>query len=122
MPRLPYFPRPLATVAPRDLLLLESLPIRPTDVALEVGTGSGSSMIRLAGAVAAMHGVDVAEAPIERLRRSLFGKHLREVRRHFRVVDALERILRRADAGKRAERSFVGLELPNRYAAIESHH
>jgi SAM-dependent methyltransferase len=71
MPRLPYFARPLATVAPRDLLLLESMPIRPTDVALEVGTGSGSSLVRLARAVAAMHGVDVSEAPIERLRRSL---------------------------------------------------
>jgi SAM-dependent methyltransferase len=53
------------------LLLLESLPLRPTDVALEVGTGSGSSLFRLAGAVAAMHGVDVSEAPVERLRRAL---------------------------------------------------
>jgi SAM-dependent methyltransferase len=71
MPRLPYFARPLATVAPRDLLLLESLPIRPTDTALEVGTGSGSSLLRLAGSVAVMHGVDVSEATVERLRRAL---------------------------------------------------
>jgi SAM-dependent methyltransferase len=71
MPHLPYFAHPLAPVAPRDLLLLESLSAGPSDVALEVGTGSGSSLLRLAGAVAALHGVDVAETAVERLRRAL---------------------------------------------------
>jgi SAM-dependent methyltransferase len=63
-----YFARPLATVAPRDLLLLQFLQPRATDVTLEIGTGSGSSLFRLAKAVAALHSLDISEATINRLR------------------------------------------------------
>ena len=71
MIRVPYIAKPLATLAPRDLLLLEALNPKPTDVALEVGTGSGSSLLRLAPKVAVLHGVDVSEGAVERLRRAL---------------------------------------------------
>jgi SAM-dependent methyltransferase len=71
MKRLRYFAHPLATLAPRDLLLMEALEAGPMDQVLEVGTGSGSSLFRLAGSVAALHGVDVSEGPIARLRRAL---------------------------------------------------
>ena len=63
-----YFARPLATVAPRDLLLLQFLEPKPTDVTLEIGTGSGSSLFRLAEAVAALHSLDISVGTIERLR------------------------------------------------------
>ncbi|MBX6316341.1 MAG: class I SAM-dependent methyltransferase [Isosphaeraceae bacterium] len=53
------------------MLLLEALAARPTDVALEIGTGSGSSLFRLAGSVATLHGVDIAARPVERLRGAL---------------------------------------------------
>jgi SAM-dependent methyltransferase len=75
MSSLAYFPRPLATLAPRDLLLLERLALRSTDTALEIGTGSGSSLFRLAGSVATLHGVDVAPGPVERIRRVLTGSN-----------------------------------------------
>src|ERR1019366_249743 len=65
---------------------------------------------------------DVVSAAIERLRRSFLGKYLREVRGYFRVLDALERVLGRTDAGDRTKCAFVGFELPDRNAAIESHH
>jgi SAM-dependent methyltransferase len=65
--RVVYFPHPLATVAPRDLLLLELLGPSPHDLALEVGTGSGSSLFRLAGLVRELHGTDVSAAAVERL-------------------------------------------------------
>jgi SAM-dependent methyltransferase len=66
-----YFARPLATVAPRDLLLLQFLQPRPTDVTLEIGTGSGSSLFRLADSVAALHSLDISAGTIGRLRRFL---------------------------------------------------
>ena len=71
MTHLAYFPHPLATVAPRDLLLAEQLQPRQSDTALEIGTGSGSSLIRFSRLVGTMHGADVSKAPIERLRRFL---------------------------------------------------
>src|SRR5688572_11407621 len=71
MRNLAYFPHPLATVAPRDLLLLELLELRTTDTALEIGTGSGSSFLRFARSVQTMHGADVSSGPVERLRRFL---------------------------------------------------
>ena len=71
MIRCEYFPHPLVTLNPRDLLLQEAMPIGPTDVALEVGTGGGSSLLRLAGLPAVLHGVDVCEGPVERLRAAL---------------------------------------------------
>jgi SAM-dependent methyltransferase len=52
-------------------LLLEQLAPRPTDVALEIGTGSGSSLFRLAPSVAALHSVDISTETIGRLRRFL---------------------------------------------------
>lgn len=66
--RLRYFAHPLATVAARDLLLLERLQLRPTDAALEIGTGSGSSLFRLAPQVRRLHGIDVCAGPLNRLR------------------------------------------------------
>jgi SAM-dependent methyltransferase len=71
MRHLAYFSHPLATVAPRDLLLLELLELRATDTALEIGTGSGSSFLRFARFVQTMHGADVSSGPVERLRRFL---------------------------------------------------
>ena len=71
MTNLAYFPHPLATVSPRDLMLLELLEPRRTDTALEIGTGSGSSLLRFRQFVRTMHGADVARAPVERLRRFL---------------------------------------------------
>ena len=71
MRHLAYFPHPLATVAPRDLLLLRLLELRATDTALEIGTGSGSSFLRFARFVQKMHGADVSSGPVERLRRFL---------------------------------------------------
>lgn len=71
MTHLAYFAHPLATVAPRDLLLAEQLQPRQSDTALEIGTGSGSSLIRFSRLVGTMHGADVSRAPIERLRRFL---------------------------------------------------
>ena len=71
MPRLTYFSRPLATVAPRDLLLSEHLHPRSTDAALEIGTGSGSSLFRFSEFVQTLHGADVSSGPIERIRRFL---------------------------------------------------
>jgi SAM-dependent methyltransferase len=68
---LAYFPHPLATVAPRDLLLAEQLEPRKTDAALEIGTGSGSSLFRFGHFVKTMHGADVSQGPIDRLRRFL---------------------------------------------------
>jgi SAM-dependent methyltransferase len=71
MKPLTYFPRPLTTVAPRDLLLLETLPTGTRTKALEIGTGSGSSLLRLANWFGSLHGVDVSTGPIQRLRRQL---------------------------------------------------
>jgi SAM-dependent methyltransferase len=68
-----YFPRPLATVAPRDLLLLQSLAVRPTDKVLEIGVGTGTSLLQLAGSAAALHGVDICQGPINRLQKT-FGR------------------------------------------------
>lgn len=76
MSTVPYFPRPLATVAPRDLLLAERLGLKRTDVVLEIGTGSGSSLFRLAPAVAAYHGIDISAGPIDRLRRAIARRRL----------------------------------------------
>ncbi|MEX2119555.1 MAG: class I SAM-dependent methyltransferase [Pirellulales bacterium] len=67
--QLAYFPHPLATVSPRDLLLLELLEPSPDELALEVGTGSGSSLFRLAPLVRELHGADVSTAPVRRLAR-----------------------------------------------------
>jgi SAM-dependent methyltransferase len=76
-----YFVRPLAGVAPRDLLLLQFLQPRPTDVALEIGIGSGSSLFRLANSVAALHSLDISAQTVERLRPFLSkgGRRLRDV-------------------------------------------
>jgi SAM-dependent methyltransferase len=71
MKPLAYFPHPLTGVDPRDLLLLEHLEPRPSNVVLEVGTGNGSSLFRIGQFVQAMHGADVASGPVERLRRFL---------------------------------------------------
>lgn len=79
MNTVPYFPRPLATVAPRDLLLAERLGLKRTDMVLEIGTGSGSSLFRLAPAVSAYHGVDIAQQPVERLRREVQRQGLENV-------------------------------------------
>ena len=69
--RLPYFARPLATVAPRDLLLFELLELSPPDSLLESGIGTGSSMMRLAPRVSRVHGADVAGGAVERLKGAL---------------------------------------------------
>lgn len=71
MTSLRYFTHPLATVAPRDLLLQRCLGATRSDTVLEVGTGSGSSLFRFAGSVAAYHGIDISSGPIERLRQAL---------------------------------------------------
>src|SRR5208337_293726 len=42
-------------------------------------------------------------------------------RGHFRVLDTLERVLRRTDAGERAECAFIGFELPDGNAAVEAY-
>ncbi|MEX2139915.1 MAG: methyltransferase [Pirellulales bacterium] len=68
---LRYFSHPLATLSPRDLLLLEHLDISPSAAALEVGTGSGSSLVRLAPWFARLDGVDVCQGPLERIRRAI---------------------------------------------------
>ena len=68
---LPYFPRPLATVAPRDLLLWDFLQLSPSDSVLEIGVGTGSSIIRLAPRVREMHGADVAVGCVQRLSAAL---------------------------------------------------
>jgi SAM-dependent methyltransferase len=68
---LRYFAHPLATLSPRDLLLLEYLNLNPSMAALEVGTGSGSSLIRLAPHVASLDGVDVCSGPLERIRQAI---------------------------------------------------
>ncbi len=66
-----YFAHPLTTVSPRDLLLLEHLHPKPTDVALEIGVGSGSSLFQLAGATSELHGLDIAEGPVQRVRDAI---------------------------------------------------
>ncbi len=71
MPAIAYFSRPLATVAPRDILLAERLGAKSTDAVLEIGTGSGSTLFRLAPAVSHYHGVDIAAGPVERLERAV---------------------------------------------------
>lgn len=71
MKQLAYFAHPLATVAPRDLLLAEHLDLKGSDTALEIGTGSGSSLFRFSPFVATMHGADVSSGPIDRLRKFL---------------------------------------------------
>jgi SAM-dependent methyltransferase len=43
-------------------------------VALEIGVGSGSSLLQLASAVAELHGLDIAEGPVERLRKVLVNR------------------------------------------------
>ena len=68
---LPYFPRPLATVAPRDLLLWDFLQLSPSDSVLEIGVGTGSSIIRFAPRVREMHGADVATGCVQRLSAAL---------------------------------------------------
>jgi SAM-dependent methyltransferase len=68
---LPYFPRPLATVAPRDLLLWDFLHLSSSDSVLEIGVGTGSSIIRLAPRVREMHGADVAAGSVHRLSAAL---------------------------------------------------
>jgi SAM-dependent methyltransferase len=68
---LSYFAHPLMTVSPRDLLLLEHLHPQQTDTALEIGVGSGSSLFQLAERVAQLHGVDIAEGPVGRLRKAI---------------------------------------------------
>ena len=69
-----YFSRPLATVAPRDLLLLEHLHPRPSDVALEIGVGSGSTLFRLARHVKAFHSLDISAETVERVRRAVAAR------------------------------------------------
>jgi 2-polyprenyl-3-methyl-5-hydroxy-6-metoxy-1,4-benzoquinol methylase len=69
--RLPYFSRPLATVAPRDLLLFELLELSPAESVLEIGIGTGSSIIRLASRARDVHGADVAGGAVERLKSAL---------------------------------------------------
>jgi SAM-dependent methyltransferase len=65
---LPFFARPLSTVSPRDLLLWEHLPTSKSDTVLEIGVGTGSSLIRLAPRVHEIHGADVAEGAVQRLK------------------------------------------------------
>jgi SAM-dependent methyltransferase len=69
MKPLAYFPHPLTAVDPRDLLLLERLQPEPSQAALEIGTGNGSSLFRLGQFVHSIHGADVAPKPVERIRR-----------------------------------------------------
>jgi 2-polyprenyl-3-methyl-5-hydroxy-6-metoxy-1,4-benzoquinol methylase len=71
MHQLAYLSHPLSTVAPRDLLLLQCMNLRRSDAVLEIGTGSGSSILRLAGKVATIHGVDISAGSIQRMRREL---------------------------------------------------
>ena len=97
-----YYAHPLSTLAPRDLLLLEALPVRPTDAVLEVGIGSGSSLLRFAGAVAVLHGLDVSEGPVARLRHVLASTRgpARDIQLFavdFCGPDAAERLPRRYD-------------------------
>jgi 2-polyprenyl-3-methyl-5-hydroxy-6-metoxy-1,4-benzoquinol methylase len=69
--KLAYFPRPLATFAPRDLMLMQMLGVWHGESALEVGTGSGSTMFHLAPRLAQLDGVDISPGPLNRLRRAL---------------------------------------------------
>src|SRR5487761_163932 len=71
MSAIAYFPRPIATVAPRDLLLAEQLGAKATDAVLEIGTGSGSTLFRTAASVAQYHGLDIAAGPVARLERAV---------------------------------------------------
>lgn len=71
MNSLAYFPRPLATVAPRDLLLQQCVEFAASHSVLEVGTGSGSSLFRFANAVKAYHGIDISHGPVERLKSAV---------------------------------------------------
>src|SRR5713226_7748715 len=64
----------------------------------------------------------IVSAAIERFGLPLFRNHLGEMGWHLGVLDILKRILAGADPGDRTESAFVGLEFPNRNAAIESHY
>lgn len=101
MSTVPYFPRPLATVAPRDLLLAERLGLKRTDVVLEIGTGSGSSLFRLAPAVAAYHGIDISAGPIDRLRRAIARR-----RRPFSDVELFALDFCQRDAAAKLPRQY----------------
>jgi SAM-dependent methyltransferase len=58
-------------VAPRDLLLWDFLHLSPSDSVLEIGVGTGSSIIRFAPRVREMHGADVAAGCVRRLSAAL---------------------------------------------------
>jgi glycosyltransferase involved in cell wall biosynthesis/SAM-dependent methyltransferase len=62
---LKYYPYPLATVTPRDLLLLDRLPGNGKKSALEIGTGSATSMFRLGPHFKTLDGADISPEIIE---------------------------------------------------------
>ena len=74
-----YFTHPIVSVSPRDLLLLQMLGTKVGDVTLEVGTGSGTSILRLSRVVREAHGVDVAEGALARLRAIVAASSIQNV-------------------------------------------
>lgn len=102
MKPLKFFAHPLATLSPRDLMLLELLPIKDSAAALEIGTGSGSSLFRLADAFSSLHGIDVARDCVRRLQSAVdrFGRRFRDVRLFtldFCAPDAADQLPTRYD-------------------------
>lgn len=102
MKPLKFFAHPLATLSPRDLMLLELLPTKESAAALEIGTGSGSSIFRLADAFSSLHGIDVAKDCVRRLQAAVdrFGRRFRDVRLFtldFCAPDAADRLPMRYD-------------------------
>src|SRR5690606_25738328 len=62
---LKFYAYPLATVTPRDLLLLDRLPGDSNKSALEIGTGSATSMFRLGPHFRSLHGADISPEIID---------------------------------------------------------
>ena len=85
---LPYFPRPLATVAPRDLLLWDFLQLSPSDSVLEIGVGTGLSFDDY-DATTEIVGIDISEPMIARARERLLTGRYPFVK-ELAVMDAQE--------------------------------
>src|SRR5262245_21055113 len=74
MGRIEYIAYPPTSFPVRDFLVLEQLPVAPTDRVCEIGVGSGETTARLARRCGHITGFEISASTVETL-RYLEGRH-----------------------------------------------